>query len=124
MSAKKHLAAEEGGGEDEAQRAQPTQPAQPAAAAAAAAAAKGKQKRPSDTRLIGALLWPKLHRGGETGRGRWQMVGMTLLAAVRTVISHQMTLYNQRIAYNLQALNTAAFFSLMRRFLGLSLVQV
>jgi hypothetical protein len=120
MSAKKHQAAalpEEGGGEDEAQRVQLR--AQPAAAAA-----KGKQKQPSDTRLIGALLWPKLHRGGEMGRGRWQMVGMTLLAAARTVISHQMTLYNQRIAYNLQALNTAAFFSLMRRFLGLSLVQV
>jgi ABC-type uncharacterized transport system fused permease/ATPase subunit len=89
-----------------------------------AASKKDPKKPSSDTSQIGALLWPKLTKGGEAGRGKWQMVGMTLLAAVRTFISHQMTLYNQKIAYNLQALNTVAFFSLVRRFLGLSLVQV
>ena len=51
-----------------------------------------KPQGPSDAKRIGAVLWPRWGRRGEAGRGQVQMVLMLLLAAVRTYLSHMMTL--------------------------------
>ena len=77
------------------------------AAAAAALLLRARKKRalqadgaeedakptgPSDAKRIGAVLWPRWGQRGEAGRGQVQMVLMLLLAAVRTYLSHMMTL--------------------------------
>ena len=49
-------------------------------------------KGPSDAKRIGAVLWPRWGQRGEAGRGQVQMMLMLLLAAVRTYLSHMMTL--------------------------------
>ena len=51
-----------------------------------------KPQGPSDAKRIGAVLWPRWGQRGEAGRGQVQMVLMLLLAAVRTYLSHMMTL--------------------------------
>ena len=51
-----------------------------------------KPTGPSDAKRIGAVLWPRWGQRGEAGRGQVQMVLMLLLAAVRTYLSHMMTL--------------------------------
>ena len=103
-----------------------------AAAAAVLQQRRRRQKRaldatpkpPSDAKVIGELLWPKWGHGGIAGRGQVQMLVMLALAAVRTYISHIMTLYNRDIEFAKQALNTPMFAALMRKFLALSVVQV
>lgn len=79
---------------------------------------------PSDAQVIGELIWPRWGQRGIAGRGQVQMLIMLSLAAVRTYISHVMTLYNRDIEFAKQALNTPMFASLMRRFLALSVLQV
>jgi len=51
-----------------------------------------RPKGPSDAKRIGAVLWPRWGQRGEAGRGQVQMMLMLLLAAVRTYLSHMMTL--------------------------------